>query len=126
MRRPFALVMVFALTLLACGEIERRGSIEGRVTGADGAVPPLAHVHVLPLGDDLRATIESVQIGEDGSFMLELPGDGYFDLLVTAVNHRPLRIPLVADEPFALTGLRIAPAPYQYNDPLEDIRVIGD
>ncbi len=126
MRRPLMLAVALALTVLACGEIEKGRSVRGNVTGADGKVPPLAHVHLLALGDDLAATVESVRVGEDGSFMLELPGDGYYDLLVTAVNHRMLRIPLVSDKSFALTGVRITPAPYEYNDPLGDVQVIGD
>ena len=126
MRRPLVLVVVFALAMLACGEVERGRSIQGKVTGADGKVPPLAHVHLLAMGDDLSATIESIRVGEDGSFMLELPDEGYYDLLVTAVNHRSLRVPLVSDRGFALTGIRITPTPYQYDDPLEDVRVIGD
>jgi thiol-disulfide isomerase/thioredoxin len=126
MRRPLGLVVVLALTILACGEVDRGRGIQGKVTGADGKVPPLAHVHLLALGDDIGATVESVRVGEDGSFMLDLPDEGYYDLLVTAVNHRSLRVPLVSDEGFALTGVRITPAPYQYNDPLEHLRVIGD
>ncbi len=126
MRRPLVLAVVFALVMLACGEVEKGRSIQGNVTGADGKVPPLAHVHLLALGDDIGATVKSVRVEEDGSFMLDLPDEGYHDLLVTAVNHRSLRIPLVSDDGFALTGVRITPAPYQYNDPLEGVRVIGD
>jgi thiol-disulfide isomerase/thioredoxin len=126
MRRPLVSAIVIALVMLACGETETGRILQGTVTGADGVVPPLAHVHLLALGDDIGATVQTVQVGENGSFRLELPDEGYYDLLVTAVNHRSLRLPVVSDGGFELTDVRLVPAPYRYNDPLEDIQVIGD
>ena len=126
MRRAILPLLVLGLAVLACGGTERQASIQGVVTGADGKVPPLAHVHLLALGDDIDAAVESIRVGEDGSFMLEVPDAGYYDLLVTAVNHRPLRVPLISDDDFALTGVKITPEPYEYNDPLVDVQIIGD
>ena len=126
MRRLLFTAVLSWLIVIACAEVERQATIEGIVMGADGNVPPLAHVHLITLGADISPTIESTRVGEDGSFIVRVPDDGYYDLLVTAVNHRMLRIPLVSDEGFSLTGVRIVPVPYLYNDPLEDIQVIGD
>jgi thiol-disulfide isomerase/thioredoxin len=126
MRRFVLLFSALALVVVACGGGERQSSIQGTVTGANGGVPVLAHVHLIVLGGDVVPTLESVRVGDDGAFSLEIPDDGYYDLLVTAVNHSPLRIPLVSDHGFTLSGVRIVPAPYQYTDPLEDVAVIGD
>lgn len=126
MNRKAIAVAAIGLALLSCGEASRQRSIQGILVGADGEVPPLAHVHLLALGDGFRARIESAEIGANGEFMLVLPDDAPYDLLVTAVNHRPFRVPLVSDDPFMLTGVRITPQPYLYADALEGVRVIGD
>jgi thiol-disulfide isomerase/thioredoxin len=126
MKRISVWVGVLALALLSCGGGEKQSSIEGNLVGADGKVPALAHVHLIALGGDVRTPIESAEVGEDGSFRMALPDNGYYALLVTAVNHRDFRIPLVSDDGFTLTGVRITPQPYQYKDPLEEVRIIGD
>jgi thiol-disulfide isomerase/thioredoxin len=126
MRRLLLITILSGLMVMACTETERQTSIQGVVTGADGRSPSLAHVHLVALGDDVSNAIESVRVADDGSFFVEIPDDGYYDLFVTAVNHTPLRIPLVSDERFTLTGVRIIPGPYEYNEPLEDVLVIGD
>ena len=118
--------ITLALIMLSCGPIEQEARIRGTVVGADGSVPPLAHVHLLKLGNNISATIMSVKVGDDGSFVLDLPDDGYYDMLVTAVNHRSVRIPLVSDDVIDLSDVRVKPAPYQYIDPMEEVRIIGD
>jgi thiol-disulfide isomerase/thioredoxin len=126
MNRLVATVAVLALAVLTCGQAEGPSRIEGKLVGADGKVPPMAHVHLLALGDDLGATLKTVRVAADGSFRLEVPGQGYYDMLVTAVGHRPFRLPLVSDDGFHLTGVTVTPAPYQYKDPMEDVKIIGD
>jgi len=126
MRKLLFASLLSGVLVLACAEREREATIEGTVVGADGTVPPLAHVHLVGLGADISPTVASIMVGGDGSFSLSIPDDGYHDLIVTAVNHSPLRIPLISDEGFALTDVRITPSPYRYNEPLEDIQVIGD
>jgi thiol-disulfide isomerase/thioredoxin len=115
-----------ALMALACGKGEAPNTIEGRLVGADGKTPPLAHVHLIAMGDDIHATVKSVPVAEDGSFRLEVPADGYYDALVTAVNHRPFRVPLASDAHFDIRGIRLTPEPYRYRRPLEDAGIIGD
>ena len=119
-------VIVLAFALVSCGEIEKQNSIQGMLVGADGRVPALAHVHLIELGGEIRSPIQSSEVGEDGSFIMEIPGDGYYALLVTAVNHRDFTVPLASDDPFTLTGVHITPMPYQYRDPLKTVRIIGD
>ena len=53
MRAVVAISVVFALAVLSCGEAERRPGVHGSVIGADGMVPPLAHVHLVGLGDEV-------------------------------------------------------------------------
>jgi thiol-disulfide isomerase/thioredoxin len=113
------------LVILSCAGVEDEIRIEGRVVGADGQVPPLAHVHLLELGADIQVTARSIAVGDDGSFQLAVPVDGYHELLATAVDHQAFRIPLLLDEVQSLEGIEIRPAPNQYEEPLADVRIIG-
>jgi thiol-disulfide isomerase/thioredoxin len=126
MKTLIAIIPILALALLSCGEAEKGAGVSGTLIGADGMVPPLAHVHLLGLGDGVSMSIESVTVDESGTFTLMVPDDRYYDMMITAVNHQSVRIPLPVDEELRLDGIKVRLAPYEYQDPLEEVAIIGD
>lgn len=91
--RTITLLFLIAV-LSACSGLQP-GSLQGRISGADGRVPAMAHVHLFKLGDDPYKPITSVRAGTDGRFRLQLPDDEYLAVLITAADHQALELPLI-------------------------------
>jgi thiol-disulfide isomerase/thioredoxin len=125
MRTAIGVTLLCSMVLLACGTKEMPG-ISGRVIGEDGKPPVLAHVHLLGTGDRVAAAVTSVKVGDDGTFTIAIPHDRYYDLIVTAVNHQPVRIPLALDDVPNLAGVEIHLAPYAYLDSITEPKIVGD
>ncbi|MFZ1946206.1 MAG: thioredoxin-like domain-containing protein [bacterium] len=118
--------MVLGLSLLACGKPSDVAVVEGRLLGADGKPPALAHVHLVELGGDFRESVKSVKVGGDGAFSLSVPRDRYYELALTAVNHRAARVPLAVDLKRGVKGLEVTLAANQCSDSLTEVGIFGD
>ena len=98
MRKFLILILFGIIPILSCTDITRKSTISGTVTGADGNVPPIAHVHLIKLGDNPSQALKFEPLHPDGSFNLELEKGQYYELLFTAVNHTPVKIPLLINK----------------------------
>lgn len=126
MRKAIVAAVLLGLSVLACGKTSDMAVVEGRVLGADGKPPVLAHVHLMGLGDSYHESLKSTKVGADGAFSVSVPRDGYYELAVTAVNHQAVRIPLAVDLKRGIKGLEVTLAANRYVDAPAGIGIMGD
>ncbi len=100
--------------------------ITGTILGADGQPPALAHVHVTPLGGDIRNPEKTVQAGEDGSFAVRLDQSGANYLQITAVGYSIAVLPVVLEEQESPIEVSVTLAPLSYKDTFDEVSIIGD
>lgn len=126
MRKFVYLIVLFSLIFISCEDEQTGNSIEGEIVGADGSIPPLAHVQAFPMGVTATDTSYVIQEVTNGQFSLDLPSGKMWTLIVTAVNHQSIEIPLVLKQNDNTTELRISMAANVLKEKLEDIRITGD
>jgi len=100
--------------------------ITGRVTGADGKPPLLAHVHLKNFDPNMREVIKTEGVNADGSFEITADEIGAYYLMFTAVNHNYSMVPLIIEgkmEPVRLT-VKLATLPYK--EKFEEVKITGD
>ena len=88
------LPLVFALVFWQCQGSGNKGTLSGKILGADGKPPVIAHVHLVEAGGDVFHPFKSVKVNKDGSFRITLPNQKYLDLYITAAFHQQLEVPL--------------------------------
>ena len=102
--RLLALSLAFSLAfLIACEKppaelVEapaETGTIKviGRLLDAKGEPPILGHAHLARLAD--AEPVETVEVDGDGWFRLDVPRDGLWMILGSAVHHQMVGVPLV-------------------------------
>jgi thiol-disulfide isomerase/thioredoxin len=126
MLRVIVAIALLGLLVFGCGKVSEMAVVEGRVLGADGKPPVLAHVHLVGLGGEFRGALKSVRAGDDGAFTISVPRDRYYELAFTAANHRGVRVPLPVDLKKGIKGLEVTLAPNEYTDPASDVAILGD
>ncbi len=120
------LLLLLIVLLGAWGCSRPQVEITGTILGADGQPPALAHVHVTPLGGDIRNPEKTVQAGEDGSFAVRLDLSGANYLQITAVGHSIAVLPVVLEEQESPIEVSVTLAPLSYKDTFDEVSIIGD
>ena len=126
MRKTVYMVILFSLFFVTCEDKYKGNLIEGEIVGADGSVPPLAHVQAFPMGATATDTTYVMREVTDGEFTLNLPSGKLWTLIVTAVNHQLVEIPLVLQEEDNHIEFRITLAANELKEDLDDLRITGD
>jgi thiol-disulfide isomerase/thioredoxin len=119
-------IAALGLSLVSCGKVPDTVVVEGKVLGADGKAPVLAHAHLLNLGGGFKGAVKSVKVGDDGAFSISVPRDKYYELAFTAVSHSAVRIPLAMDLRGDIKGLEVRLAANECPDPLTEVGIMGD
>ncbi len=97
--------------------------ITGKILGADGNPPALAHVHLTSFNGSLRQPLQSVK-ASDGNFSLECQQPGLYNLWVTATNHQSTAIPLLLETSRSIK-LDATLKPHTYKANLEEVKILG-
>ncbi|UCE06481.1 MAG: hypothetical protein JSW07_00110 [bacterium] len=122
MRKIFSL---FAFVLLP-SIVWAGWQISGKVTGADGKPPILAHVHLINFQGNYREPFQTTRVSKDGQFKLAVSDQGLYRLFVTAVNHNYCSIPLIVDNETADVNVDVQLAPLEYLDHFDKVQIMGD
>jgi thiol-disulfide isomerase/thioredoxin len=118
-------IVLGGLLLFAPGLARTPVQITGAVSGTDGNPPVLAHVHLTPATGELSDPWQSVQVAPDGGFHLSLDSIGVYRLWITAVNHRPLDIPIILEPEDSSLSLKVRLSPYRYREKFDEVKIIG-
>ena len=127
-RLPVTLFSILLLLtfLLSCQKETNTLTIKGRILGADEQPPPLAHVHAAAMGQNPLKAKYRVATDPDGRFELHLPKGKLWTLMVTAVNHNPLKIPLVLENNTDEVNIRFRLTANLYRNDFAGVKIIGD
>ncbi len=123
----------FVFFLLAFGLIlgstqltsaQKTAELKGTVVSAGQKPLTKAHVRLFSLVD-LKKPLGSVEVSADGSFKLPVPGNGWFTVECTGVDHKRLTFPLLVDqaEPIKVS---VKLKNNQYVDDFSKLKVITD
>jgi thiol-disulfide isomerase/thioredoxin len=86
----------------------------------------MGHVHLSSASDFLRTEpLESVEVGEDGSFEFRTERVGLFLLKFSGVDHANVALPFVADPPLEL-GVDVQLPTYEYNEDFSGVKIFGE
>jgi len=124
-KTAFFLLIVF-LFLFSCQKKADMLVVKGTVLGADGQPPPLAHVHAAVAGQNPFKAKYRASTDKNGRFELRLPKGEYWTLMVTAVNHTPLQVPLVPEKEIANISITFRLTANIYVSDFSGVRIIGD
>jgi len=100
--------------------------ISGKVTSSDGKPLVLAHVFLTNLQGNYRQPLQTVAVGEDGQFAIQVPEPGMYRLFITAVNHDHPSIPLILDAEMPEVEVDVQLAPLDYKHQFDAVQIIGD
>ena len=103
-----------------------KGTLSGKVIGADGHPLSLAHVHVAEAGGNVFKPMKSTQTKEDGTFKLELPQARYLSILITAPYHQPLELPLARQAKNESVEIDFQLQGHQYLPDFNQVKITGD
>ena len=125
--RILSLTVVFLLfSIFSCQKKADMFVIKGKVLGADEQPPPLAHIHAVVVGQNPFKAKYMAATDEDGRYELELPKGKLWTLMVTAVNHTPLQMPLVLQEEPGEVTINFRLTANIYRDDFTGVKIIGD
>ncbi len=122
MKMSRLLVVLLLLPVLLFSQVK----ITGKIIGADGKPPVLAHVHLKNIDLNVRDVLKTEKVNPDGSFEISADETGAYYLLFTAVNHDYLTVPLIVEgqmEPVILT-VKLAALPYK--EKFDEVKITGD
>lgn len=120
MKRFLPFLLLLALPAMAIAGV----SVAGTVKTAVGAVPALAHVHLL--GQNSTKPVASVEVGRDGRYTIAIPSNGAWSLQFTAVDHDGYTIPLVIGDGMANIALDVTLAQLHFNRKPDTVWIMGD
>jgi len=115
---------VFACLVVVACESEPPITISGTLVGHDGQPMRMAHVHLAYPADPWDA-LESAQVDEDGSFVLEARASGALEMRFTGVNHGLASFPLIVDRALDLS-VDVQLAVLEYEEDCAAVEVAGD
>ena len=118
-------MLFFSAFFLLAGPAMAGIQITGRILGADGRPPALAHVHVSRLGESYSEAFATVQAKRDGTFSLVLEPPGYYTLWFTAVHHYATPLHVLTTSNQDEIALTFTPEPYAYVDTFDVVKIIG-
>lgn len=115
------LPLLFVPALLAA-----QTTVTGTVTtGAGGKAVP-AHVHLYPFKGEIgMEPISTTEVGKDGKYSVTISGPGLYRLIVTAVNHDYLSVPVAVEEGKHSVRLDMVPPLLNYKTAPEEVAIIG-
>lgn len=115
------LPLLFVPALLAA-----QTTVTGTVTTAAGGKAVPAHVHLYPFKGEMGTEpISTTEVGKDGKYSVTISEPGLYRLIVTAVNHDYLSVPVAVEEGKHSVRLDITPPLLNYNGAPEEIAIIG-
>lgn len=117
---PLMLLLLLLLPAVALAGVRVAGSVKT----AAGAVPVLAHVHLLR--QNSMKPVESVEVGRDGRYTISVPASGAWSLQFTAVDHDGYTVPLVIGDGMADISLDVALPQLAFNRKPDTVWIMGD
>ncbi|MCD4664668.1 MAG: redoxin domain-containing protein [Bacteroidales bacterium] len=122
MKKLSVLIFVLLLPSLSLAGVK----ISGKITGADGKSLILGHVHLTNFQGNVRQPLQTETIARDGQFEVQVSEPGLYRILITAVNHGNLLIPLILDEKSSEIKIEAQLASLDYKDEFDAVQIIGD
>lgn len=118
----FLFLLVCTPMLLSAGT-----QIKGKITTSGNTAPKLAHVHLYPVGKGIGTEpTRTIQVNNDGTYALELPDPGYYQLVVTGVDHNMVSTPLYVTGKEKPITLDITLPAFEFDHNPETVYIIGD
>jgi len=118
----FAAVLYF---LFACQPQNKKLVIKGKVFTEENTTPVMAHVRLLVPGLVPDVYDKTVRVESNGTFKMEIDSATYMRIMVSAVNHHPLYIPIYTDTVPGDISLDVRLKHYDYYPEFEDVRITG-
>lgn len=128
MKKSALVLLSFLVCVWGCNktnDVAGPFRINGKILGADGNPPALAHVHLTSFNGSLRQPLQSVKASSAGNFSLECQQPGLYNLWVTATNHQSTAIPLLLETSASPINIDVALKPHTYKANLEEVKIIG-
>lgn len=122
MRKLFILFILILLPTLLLANWQ----ITGKVIGADGKPPVLAHVHLINFQGNFQQPFQTIKVGKDGQFELQLGDPGLYRLFITAVSHNYSSLPLIIDSETKNIKVDVKLASMEYKDHFDAVQITGD
>lgn len=126
MRTFLVFFFMTIITLTSCTDQSGTPTVSGEIKGANHKTPPLGHVFAVPLGENPFEARQKVAIADDGSFEIQLPDARYWELMITAVNHNPLRFPIITKNRSRNITVNVKLEAIPYRDDFSNVKIIGD
>jgi thiol-disulfide isomerase/thioredoxin len=118
-----ALILIFSVFLVSA--THAAVTVTGTVRNAAGLIPLVAHVHRVGFDGQSLEAIETIPVSDSGAFSILLPGPGLHRLLISAVNHTPVSIPLNIPSDLSAVKVHAVLAPLNYTSDFTDVYIIG-
>ena len=100
--------------------------LTGHISQGDGTVPAMAHLHLFPLNRGIgMKPLQTVQVGRDGNFTMNVEEPGYYRVVVTATDHDYCSVPLFVEDQAEPVRLQVTPVSLRYNRNPESLEIIG-
>lgn len=113
--------------LLAPVLLAAQTTVTGTVSSANGGKPTLAHVHLYSFDGGIgMEPISTTEVGKDGKYSVSISEPGLYRLVVTAVNHDNLYVPVSVEKGTKTIALDMRPPMLNYVSAPEEIMIIGD
>ncbi len=119
------LPLTFVIFLWNC-QTGNQSKLSGKIIGADGNPPVIAHIHIAEAGGNVYKPLKSVKANPDGTFEIKLPPQKYLTVLVTAAYHQALELPLARDSKTQSVELNFQLQSYRFKDPIGEVKITGD
>ena len=120
-------LLFLSLFVVAPVLLSARTQINGKVTTSEDTAPKLAHIHLYPLGKGIGTDpTRTIQVNSDGTYSLELADPGYYQLVVTGVDHSSVSLPLYVTGKEKPITLDVALPAFDFDRHPEQVQIIGD
>ena len=128
----FLILIIFAVSLIhitiASGS-QTGGKeipyINGQILGSNGKKPVIANVQLADIGETNFSGIQSIPADINGKFRIEIKAPGLYKLLISAVNHQSISIPLNITNKDRKIDVTATLSPYNYRKPIDAVKIIG-
>jgi thiol-disulfide isomerase/thioredoxin len=99
--------------------------INGQILGSNGKKFVMANVQLADIGETNFSTIQSIPADAHGKFRIEIKASGLYKLLISAVNHQSISIPLNITAKDRKIDVTATLSPYNYRKPIDAVKIIG-
>ncbi len=122
----WVLPVILTILFWQCQNSQSGGTLSGKVLGADGKPPVIAHVHLIEAGGNVFHPIKSIKVNKDGSFSINLPAKQYLNLYITAAYHKHLNLPLVRKTGNQSVKMDFQLESYRFKNHFDRVKITGD